>query len=70
MKAETSQVLTSSLIVNDKLNVKREKVNEMLKTKYTESNLKYIENSNIITKVHTNLKGTITLARNYIESLN
>ena len=77
MKTETNKVLISSLIVrNNKLNVKSEKINEMLKAKCTESNLKYIENSNI-TKVHlnrsgahTNLKGTITLARNYIDSLN
>ena len=77
MKTETNKVLISSLIIrNDKLNDKREKVNEMLKAKFTKTNIKYINNNNNITKVHlnnsglhTNIKGTITLAKNYIDSM-
>ena len=47
----------------------------MLKAKCTKTNIKYIDNNNI-TKVHlnksgfhTNIEGTITLAKNYIDSM-
>ena len=49
-------------------NEKGRKVNNLLKSKCTENDLGYIENTN--TKVHKHLNGTVALANNFLDVIN
>ena len=76
MKTTENDIVISGLIVrNDSLNDKGTQVNELLKLKCTKLNIPFINNENINKQhlnksgLHLNLKGTTTLANNYIKFL-
>ena len=71
MKNTENDIVISGLIVrNDSLNDKGIKVNELLKFKCTKLNISFINNENISKQhLNKNLKGTTTLANNYLKFL-
>ena len=78
LKTEENEVIISSIVGRkDNFNEKGRKVNNLLKSKCTENDLGYIENTNI--KVHKHLNGsglhlnyygTVALANNFLDVIN
>lgn len=76
MKTDSNEVNISSLIIrDDKLNEKAAKVNDFLKIKCSKYGLRFIDNSNVTKEhlnksgIHLNFKGTVTLAKNFMASI-
>ena len=77
MKTHINDVMVSSIISRaDKFNAKAMEVNNVLKAECERYDLFYIDNSNVISNkhlngsgLHTNYRGTITLANNFLSSI-
>ena len=77
MKNEKNDVMVSGIVPrNDNMNIRGQKVNELLKLICARKHLGYIDNSNIIPEKHLNgsgsnlnYRGTIELANNFLDGI-
>ena len=77
MKSDSNDIMVSALVARgDKWNAKAMEVNETLKGECAKIDMMFIEHSNILpnkhlngSKLHLNMRGTIMLARNFLDHI-
>ena len=78
MKTDSNDIAISGILTrNDELNMKSQKVNELLQIKCSQYSLVFIKHSNIVKNkhlnnsgLHLNYMGTVTVANNFLKIIN